>query len=201
MIPSNLAIRHKRAVGFSLIEVLVSIAIFAVVAGVAYSTLDSYIAQRERLAQHYGKLERLQRMFIFLERDFQAAVNRTIRTDPGIENAIEVGSNSLIKLTVSETDFDSHFGASLKRIEWVLEGNELIRKVWDVLDTDGSYEPDELVIDEGIDSIELEFWLYDKTSGVKKDSRLNGRFPDGIAVKVVLESSEEYIRLFEVARS
>ncbi|MCP4007940.1 MAG: prepilin-type N-terminal cleavage/methylation domain-containing protein, partial [Proteobacteria bacterium] len=45
---------YKKQPGFTLLEVLVAIGIFSVVAMVSYSTLDSYLDQRERLTVHYA---------------------------------------------------------------------------------------------------------------------------------------------------
>ncbi len=188
---------------FTLIEVLVAIAIFAVVAGISYSTLDSYIAQRERLVGHYGKLERLQRFFILLERDFQSVLKRPVRTGTGIDDPIVTGSGAdIITMSVSQAQFGTPLGSTLKRVKWSLDGDKVVRSVWNALDFDSSNTPDERVIEKGVEKIELEYLLYNPytQSSIKVKSLSGGNYPHGIEVLVTLDSGEEFTRLFEVAK-
>ena len=147
--------RHAQN-GFTLLEVLVAIGVFSVVAMVSYTTLDSYIQQRERLKVHYGKLERLQRLFILLERDIQFAVRRSVRDGGSQKEAIESAQgDALISMTVAQADVTSATGIALRRIEWRLDGKELIRAEWNVLDHNGNVEPVELLVIDEVDNIEF----------------------------------------------
>ena len=127
--------RHnQRQSGFTLLEVLVAIAVFSVVAMVSYTTLDTYLDQRARLTQHYGKLERLQRLFILLERDIQYTLNRMVR-DGGdwLPAMMSAEGDAFISMTVALPDMENPTGIALKRVQWRLEGRELYRAQWDVL--------------------------------------------------------------------
>lgn len=189
---------HK---GFTLLEVLVSIAIFSMLAIISYTTLDTYIDQRERLTEHYGKLERLQRVFILLERDIQFMVNRKRRNGSDIEAAIlSKNQDMLLTLTVTQPDFDNQTGASLKRVQWRLEDKEMVRASWQILDHDGQVEPSEFVVSDEVDKIELDYLYYDKSQGIDKTSSLkDDAFPDGIEINLWLESGEQYRRVFSIA--
>ena len=188
--------------GFTLLEVLVAIGVFSVVAMVSYTTLDTYLDQRERLTVHYGKLERLQRLFILLERDIQFATRRSVRVDGDTEPAIvgEEGS-SLLTLTVAQPDVTSATGVSLKRVQWRREGEQLIREQWDMLDRSGRSNPAELLVSDEVTDIALEFWVYSRGSDVDTRSSLEvDEFPSGIEVSVTLDSGVQYRRLYAVAQ-
>jgi hypothetical protein len=135
-----------------------------------------------------------------LERDFQSITDRPVKSGSTIKGSIEKDASTVIGMTISEPDYNSPLGVALKRVEWVLEGDELLRKVWDVLDTDGNYEPEEQIIGTSIEEVGLEFLFYSSDSGVEKNEKLNGNYPDGIKVSIRLESGDEYSRLFEVAK-
>lgn len=190
--------------GFTLLEVLVAIAIFAMVAMISYTTLDTYLDQRERLTQHYGKLERLQRLFIMLERDIQYIINREIRRDGGDDRVPAVMSaegDAFITMTVAVPDLNNKTGVALKRVQWRLEDKKMIRAEWEVLDQTGNVEPSELVIGDEIEDIELNYLFYDARGGVNTDSSLgSGQFPDGIEVNIQLATGESYRRIYAVAR-
>ena len=192
---------RKKQAGFTLLEVLVAIGIFSLVAMISYSTLDTYIAQRERLTEHYGKLERLQRLFILLERDIQFSVPRNIRIGGDTQAAI-VSENGdvLIALTVAQADINSVTGIALKRVEWRMDGEELIRSQWNVLDHTGNVEPAELLVSDELSNMEFSYILYSPTQGLDtKTSLASGEFPLGILLTVSLASDESYRRVFAVA--
>ncbi len=187
--------------GFTLLEVLVSISVFSMVALVSYSTLDAYIDQRERLLVHYGKLEQLQRLFILLERDIQFMIPRGVRIGGEFEAAVESeNSDALISMTIAEADFRGASGVKLKRVQWRFDGRELIRAEWDVLDHDGRVEPQELVVSDKIEEMSLNYLIYVPGRGLEsKDSLDVNEYPDGIEVSVQLASGESYRRVFGTA--
>jgi len=188
--------------GFTLLEVLVSISIFSVVALVSYSTLDTYVDQRQRLKTHYGKLEHLQRLFILLERDIEFIVPRNVRIGGDIESAImSDNGDALISMTVAEADFRGASGVILKRVQWRLDGNELIRAEWDVLDQDGRVEPLERVISDEVDELTINYLIYSPTQGVNSKSQLAAEeFPDGVEILIKLKSGDSYRRVIGTAK-
>lgn len=188
--------------GFTLLEVLVAIAVFSMVALVSYGTLDTYLDHRERLTEHYGKLERLQRLFIMLERDIQFIINRKVRDGGDFLPAVmSADGDAFITMTVAVPDLNNATGVQLKRVQWRMDGEEMVRAQWDVLDQDGNVEPSEMVISDEIEEIELNYYFYDVRSGVSSDSSLDkDQFPDGIEVNIQLVSGESYRRVFALAR-
>lgn len=191
----------RKQAGFTLLEVLVSIAVFSMIAIISYSTLDTYIDHRERLGAHYGKLERLQRLFILLERDTQFIINRTVRD--GGDNLAAVMSadgKAFITMTVAEADANSPTEVALKRVQWRLEGKEMIRAVWDVLDQNGNVEPSELLVSDEVEDVELNYFFYDGQGGMARKSNLSeDDYPNGIELTIKLISGEQYRRIYGVS--
>ena len=188
--------------GFTLLEVLVAIGIFSVVAIVSYTTLDTYIQQRERLTSHYARLERLQRLFILLERDIQFSVGRKVQVDDDLQSAmISKQDNILLGMTVAQADVQNASGISLKRVEWELDGNELIRAQWDVLDHAGNLEPARLLVSDDVADIEFSYFIYSSDRRLEtSDSLDSGQMPAGIELNVTLISGGSYRRVFALAQ-
>ncbi len=193
---------YKKQPGFTLLEVLVAIGIFSVVSMVSYSTLDSYLDQRERLTVHYAKFERLQRLFLLLERDIQFAAGRKVRDGGDIKPAIESAQGDvLIGMTVAQPDVQNTAGISLKRVEWHLEGNELLRLQWDVLDHDGKTRPAQLLVSDEIQDLELSYLLYSPNRGLdSKESLDSDEFPGGVELNITLISGDSYRRVFAIVQ-
>ncbi len=191
----------QRQPGFTLLEVLVAIAVFSVVAMVSYTTLDTYLDQRDRLTQHYGKLERLQRLFILLERDIQYTIKRTVRDGGDLLPAImSANGDGFISMTVALPDIENPTGIALRRVQWRLEGEEMFRAEWEVLDRSNAIEPSELLISDEVDDVEINYLSYDLRSGVSSDSSLEPeQIPDGVEVTIALNTGETYRRVFAVA--
>lgn len=188
--------------GFTLLEVLVAIGIFSVVAIISYTTLDTYIEQRERLTSHYARLERLQRLFILLERDIQFSVGRKVRVGDEFQSAMVSKQDDIfIAMTVAQADLQNASGISLKRVEWELDGNELIRAQWDVLDHAGNLKPARLLVSDEVADIELSYFIYTSNRGLEtSDSLDSGQMPAGIELNVTLNSGGLYRRVFALAQ-
>ena len=193
---------HDKLSGFTLLEVLVAIGIFSVVAIVSYTTLDSYLDQRERLTVHYAKFERLQRLFLLLERDIQFIAGRAVRDGGDLKPAIDSAQgNVLIGMTVAQPDVQSAAGVSLKRVEWQLEGNELIRSQWSVLDHNGKIKPAQLLVSDAIQEVELNYLFYTPNQGLDSKNKLEpDEIPGGVELNITLISGGSYRRVFAIAQ-
>ncbi len=65
--------------GFTLIEMLLSLAIFAMLGVATYSVLNNTISNKEQIEAQSAQLTHLQRAMMFIENDFQQVVQRKIR--------------------------------------------------------------------------------------------------------------------------
>ena len=67
--------------GFTLIEILVAVAIFAFISLAATSVLTTVLESDELSSEHFDKFQRLQRAVITIERDLMQAVPRAVRVE------------------------------------------------------------------------------------------------------------------------
>jgi len=73
----------RRSSGFTLIEVLVAMAIFGVLSMLAYMTLGQTLANAEMLTERMDRLQAVQRTVRFLSTDLLQAAPRPVRLELG----------------------------------------------------------------------------------------------------------------------
>ena len=78
-----LGMREPRQSGFTLLELLVSMGIFALMAAMAYGGLNAIIKERQATDKHAARLAHLQTSFLWLGRDIEQTINRKIRDEYG----------------------------------------------------------------------------------------------------------------------
>ena len=129
----------SRSKGFTLIEVLVAIAIFALLSALAYGSLGQSVLVQEALGDRMERTRDIQRAMRIITRDFLQLAPRPVRS--------ELGDRYNPSLS---TAFESGFAVQLTRGGWMnpmtlprgtqqraayrLEDEELIRYHWNVLD-------------------------------------------------------------------
>lgn len=96
---SRFAIADARLPGFSLIELLVALAVFAALAAAAYGGLAAIARTRGALAVQQDRFAALGRTVSALERDLRQAVARPVLGNDGVEQPALVGSADGIELS------------------------------------------------------------------------------------------------------
>jgi general secretion pathway protein J len=140
---------HGRQLGFTLLEVLLAIAITALVAVMAYSGLSTAIGAAERHGEQVRRLVDLQTTLSWLARDLRQAVNRPVAAaelaepalwggeDPALDRAF-IGEERDHLLVLSRTGWDNPRGlrrGAIQRVRYRLDAdNTLWRDHWQVLD-------------------------------------------------------------------
>lgn len=75
----------RRSQGFTLLEVLVAISIFALIGVASYRVLSSVMLTDERLAQRSEELRRANRAFWILQQDIEQMIARKVRDQNGVQ--------------------------------------------------------------------------------------------------------------------
>lgn len=129
--------------GFTLLELLVAIAILALVAVGSYQLLFGTIATREQALVREGALRDLQRAEMLLQRDLVQAVQRPIRDEFGdLQPAFLVpGENSLEFTRLGWRNPMQQARSDLVRVRWRVDNGRLLREHWPMLDRPRAAKP------------------------------------------------------------
>lgn len=141
IINRHLSRQLKTSAGFTLLELMVAISIFAVVAMLAMGGM-SYVMHIQKQSQ--SSLDDLNRMQIFFEvfsRELRHIVNRPVRGEYGLKLSA-LSSETSDGVDGIEFTHQGRFvplqnassQLSLQRVAYFIEGNKLIKKTWPVLD-------------------------------------------------------------------
>ena len=124
--------------GFTLLELLIAIAVFAIKSVMTYSGLRILLDAKAQTANRSAQLEALQMTLYLLNEDLAQIAPRSIRDNYGIvESAFRSNSKDgeVLTLTRSVPQWSAYpTGSQLQRISYRLEKGSLYRQVWTALD-------------------------------------------------------------------
>lgn len=147
--------------GFTLIELMVALTIFAIMSVGVFSVFNSFSSTREITDRESKRLYAYQKAFEILTRDVDQMVSRTIRDEFGDFKPALEGTDSGIEFTRAgwnRPGFINTPRSELQRVRYYVEENILLRQYWNVLDRPDITEPTELEILEGVESIQFKYY-------------------------------------------
>jgi general secretion pathway protein J len=192
--------------GFTLLEMLVALAIFALLSVMSYSGLRSVMEQQSVTEQEAVQLGELQKIYLVMQRDFEQAVARAVRDEYGDELPPLMGGDSL---QLTRGGWNNPLGrprSTLQRVAYAYTDEQLVRYTWVVLDRAQDSLPLEQPLTEKITLMEVRY-LDDKgewkTSWPDTTAAATGTTPPPPlpqAVEVTLEHKQygELIWLFRM---
>jgi len=196
--------------GFTLIEVLVAMAIFGVLTIMAYMALGQTLANSEMLNQRMDRLQAIQRTMRHLSNDLTSASPRPVRNELGdsYQPSLMVSMNNDFALAVTHGGWNNPAGlprSTLQRSVYLLQDGKLIRVHHTVLDATFTNTAISTEILDGVESLEFRL-LQDNGETVNQwppsGSRGTGSQslrPRAVEVIITLEGEGEIRRLIEVA--
>lgn len=202
--------KHKnKNTGFTLLELLVAITIFAVMSVMAYGGLNSVISNSESSKVALTRLQEVQQTMVNIERDFSQIAKRDIRDEFGSQRAYLItddNSDLLIEFTRNgRRNPAGLLRSTMIRVAYRLENGELIRLYWPQLDRVQGMLPYENTLLSNVTSAELQF--------LDSDNEWHSQWPplnasvtpnntgltlSAIEYKITLEDWGEISRLFKV---
>ena len=212
---------RRNADGFTMIEVLVAMALTAMVSLMAFTNMDAVsrtLAITREKADHVSDVSKV---FVLMARDLRQLVPRPARDEFGNSEAALYGgaiSTPLLALTRSGWANPRRLPRSLlQRVHYLLEGDVLFRQYWHVVDRNSYAEPVKVALLEGVDGVRLRFLDHrpdPDAVGETQYNTLGGRWkddwelerrdsdsaalPNAIEVVIDLRGWGEVTRLYEV---
>ena len=204
----HLSMRTSHA-GMTLIEILVAMSVFAILAALAYGGLNTVLDTREVVAGEADRLAEMQRSFARLGRDFEQAAPRNIRdvhgdSQPAMQSGGEVDEETqiLAEFTLGgKRLLPGQQRSRLQRVAYAIKGNTLLRMNWSVLDRAQDSKPYITEILSGVESVEIQFlddagqWLGNWPA----DGQLSQGLPLAVELRFDIENWGELRRVFKVA--
>lgn len=164
---------RTRAGGFTLLELIVVIGIFAVFAAMAYGGLDSVLKTRVRVEESLDRTEQYERAYLRLRGDFQNGVNRPVRDISGEVLPALMFDNYTKRVEFTRggwLNLLSQPRATLERVAYSLDDapadgplrtrtvdKRLVRRSWRVLDRAPQTEAVQTVMLEHVDQLSWRF--------------------------------------------
>ena len=147
--------------GFTLVEVLIALAITAFVSTIAYTSLSTVITGMESTRENSERAYAINRAWMIITRDLRQFVNRPVRDEFGeAEPALQGGTAARFSLSLTRTGWHNPLArprSNLQRVNYRLEDDALWRDSYPVLDRAGDTEPVSVMLLEGVEDFQLVF--------------------------------------------
>ncbi|MFP1684457.1 type II secretion system minor pseudopilin GspJ [Alloalcanivorax sp. C16-1] len=201
--------RRSTERGFTLLEVLITVAIFAMIYVLAVEFLNRALANRDMLSEGATELEDMQRAVTYLTLDFEQMIARPVRDPYGDPQPAIFGRDDYVEFTRLgwANPFQLRRRSEMQRVIYALEGDKLYRRYWPVLDTNVATEYQQDVLLDKVERFQvryldqaqdgrwdwLEFW---PEPAMMNTPVWTQRLPKSVEVEIELESGERLHRFF-----
>ena len=148
--------------GFTLLEMLVAVALFAIASALAFGGLGALTRARSQLDAENERLGRLQFAIGLIERDLRGVAARAVRDGYGAPQAPLFGTRD--RLELSRHGLSNALAlprATIERVAYRVEGGALQRQRYAVLDRTAGGRPNEDRLLDQVESLEFIYLAED----------------------------------------
>ncbi len=164
--PTRRGLRAASDRGFTLIEALVALAIFGVIALLAYRATTALATGEAQLSAEAQRWRTLEALFTRIEADFRQAVPRPVRAGAARE-AAWIGTRradaSAVVFTRAGSEFAADPNPAGQRVGYRLRDDVLELAYWAALDHDGAMQPSVYPLLTGVGVFTLAYLARDRT--------------------------------------
>ena len=196
------------AAGFTLVEALVALGLFALISLVGYRGLSAVIDGRQHLAQDETRWRDLDRVFSMWRSDLEAAVDRKARNNFGQADDSFMGDydpggklDAPLWWTRLGAPGADGLPAAPQRIGWRLREHQLERLSWSSPDRGPRAEPAVLQVLGGVSALTLRY-LWISSNGPGWDTRwrspVHTSLPRAVELTLDLSDGRHLVRTFDL---
>jgi len=201
------AARERKQAGFTLVELLVALAIFAVITALSYRSLGVLLDSRESLEKDARKWRDIALFVGRFERDVNAVLPRLATGPSGtalspVSSLLDLGGATAKGLAITRSGalLNQNALAAPQRIAYRFLEGKVERLAWSAADAAPRVEPTATPVLESVRALEFRFLVANEW---RSDFGLPGSgaaLPAAVEVAVTLESGERITRLVALPR-
>lgn len=199
----------KSSRGFTLAELMISLAVFALLLTMAYQSVNLLMEANRRIAAPQADLQQLQRAMMLFERDFHQMVLLRPRNtgqlgqaqDKAVEKPEDAYDGVLLEFTVGgnpdlgwQLRGGGQMRSTLQRVRYVFDNGKLLRQTWNLVDRADNAEPTSKILLEDIENAPVFRFMAQR----------GGRFSDSLTIQkdvlAAVELSFKHARFGEMVR-
>lgn len=194
---------RSRQRAFTLFEMLIAVAIFALMGVVAFSSLGQMTRGGQGVAEANKRLSDIQFAVVYFMRDWTQVSPRKIRNQYGDEESNVVIEDGII--TFTRGGWSNLLGqkrSNLQRVQYLVADNRLLRRHWRSLDQGIGEEPLTVVLLDNVEAMEVAFLdaLAKPVRVWPTEGELENGDPIALVLQLDLPGIGEIRRILEVPR-
>jgi general secretion pathway protein J len=201
-------VSYPKNQGFTLLEILVAMAIFTIIGLASSGLLSSVLDNDKASSERFAELEKLQRAMLTIERDVLQAMPRAVRINGELNEIVMRGGEDELGGSADSLGF-VHGGwhnpqymlprSTLQLVGYRLQDNKLQRLYGNFLDNVIGYEPKTKDILEGVSNFQVEFLINANEDSEWQESYTGVVLPTAIAITLTTDAFGEIRREFLLA--
>lgn len=195
--------------GFTLLELLVAMGIFAIIGAMALGGLNAIVGQSTLAQQQTDRLGKVQRTIRLMTNDLASLQPRIVRDQGLVEGEAPLVTEGIdFKLRGSRGGWRNPAGlpfrGTLQRFQYRVDDGKLYRDYWPVMDHVLQEEPRRALLLDGVRGLRVWYFdaqneRYDRWPPLRTDAP-GGNRPRGIQIILELDDWGEIERWVEVAQ-
>jgi general secretion pathway protein J len=197
------SLRRSAEHGFTLVELMVALLIFGMIAAAGVSLLGFSVTAQAAASERLGEMASLRRMASLMTNDLAQAVPRQTRNEAGDPTPAFIGTGTggaageplLVLVRGGWSNLDRAPRASLQKVEYRLTDGRLERRSWPMLDGAAAGEPAVLMTE--VESVTARY----RSEGEWRDlwdATRPGAMPSAVELRLRQRDRPEIVQLFLV---